>query len=252
MEQPVIHALDFDGVICDSALETGIAGWKAATRIWDDMRTPLPAPELVEQFRLARPVIEIGYESIVAMRLLFNGIGVDSIVENFQNQKQEILAQKKLDVAELKRLFGEVRDRWIDAAPEEWRRMNPLFPGVADKLAHLSERGVVWYIVTTKQERFVREILAANRIGLTEDRIFGMDRNMNKEQVLAGLLAHHPQQAVHFVEDRLPTLLKMLENEALRSVKLFLADWGYNTREDKREAERQASISMISLENFLN
>lgn len=249
MEQSIIYALDFDGVICDSAVETGIAGWKAATHLWDDMQTPMPAKELIEQFRLVRPIIETGYESILVMRLLFNGESVESILQNFDQQKQRLQQQHSLDSAALKRLFGEVRDRWIEASPEEWRQMNPLFSNVAEKLNKLSEQGL-WYIVTTKQERFVSEILNGNQVSIPAERIFGLDRNMNKEEVLTGLLRTHPQQEIYFVEDRLPTLINVLKNEDLNSVKLFFADWGYNTHEDKLSAATQP-ISMISLDDFL-
>ena len=33
MNNSIIYALDFDGVICDSAVETAITGWKAAGSI---------------------------------------------------------------------------------------------------------------------------------------------------------------------------------------------------------------------------
>ena len=78
MKKSVIYALDFDGVICDSAIETGITGWKAAIQIWPDMKAPLPSTELINQFRLARPVIETGFEAILIMRLLYLGQSIDS------------------------------------------------------------------------------------------------------------------------------------------------------------------------------
>ena len=43
MNNSIIYALDFDGVICDSAVETAITGWKAASSIWKDM--PEAAPQ---------------------------------------------------------------------------------------------------------------------------------------------------------------------------------------------------------------
>ncbi|WP_305908727.1 HAD family hydrolase [Methylomarinum sp. Ch1-1] len=249
MEQPVIYALDFDGVICDSAIETGIAGWKAATHIWDDMTTPLPTPERVEQFRSVRPIIETGYEAILVMRLLFNGDSVNAILADFPNKKQQLLMQYRLSSANLKQLFGAVRDQWIKESPDEWVNMNPLFSGIAEKLQRLSTQGV-WYIITTKQERFVSEILSANHISLAKSRIFGLDRKMSKEEVLTALQQQHQQQRLYFVEDRLPTLLKVLQNDRLQQIKLFFADWGYNTDEDKLEAARHP-LSTIALENFL-
>ena len=32
-----LYALDFDGVICDSAVETAVTGWRVAQTLWDDM-----------------------------------------------------------------------------------------------------------------------------------------------------------------------------------------------------------------------
>ncbi|NOR71147.1 MAG: HAD family hydrolase, partial [Methylomarinum sp.] len=51
MKQAIIYALDFDGVICDSALETGVSGWKAAAKIWDDFTTSLPSKDFSDKFR---------------------------------------------------------------------------------------------------------------------------------------------------------------------------------------------------------
>jgi len=250
MQQTVIHALDFDGVICDSAVETGITGWKAAAQLWQDMPATLPPQELIDRFRLARPIIETGFEAILVMRLLFQGASLESILYNFQEMKRHALLQCNRDETFLKQLFGETRDGWIRDALAEWVAMNPLFPGVAEKLTDLDRQGI-WYIVTTKQERFVSQILEANHIALPAQRIFGLERNMNKQQVLLQLQKKHPSATLYFVEDRLPTLEKFLADDALRAIRLFFADWGYNTEQDKRRAAR-LPLKVIGLDDFLN
>ena len=53
--------------------------------------------------------------------------------------------------------------------------------------------------------KLVAQILKANTIQLADEQIFGLDRNMNKMDVLKALLKSHPDNIVHFVEDRLPT-----------------------------------------------
>lgn len=58
MQQPPIYALDFDGVICDSAVETAITGWKAATFVWPDMANTVPEEKHIEKFRELRPQLE--------------------------------------------------------------------------------------------------------------------------------------------------------------------------------------------------
>jgi phosphoglycolate phosphatase-like HAD superfamily hydrolase len=248
MNNSIIYALDFDGVICDSAVETAITGWKAAGSIWEDMPKAVPQA-MIDRFRLIRPNIETGYEAILAMRLLFLGETIESISSGYGDKIQALLKDAQVTVDDLKKLFGKTRDIWIANDSADWIMMNPLFAGVAAKLRTLGQKRS-WYVVTTKQERFVRQILKANAIELADERIFGLDRNMSKVEVLKGLLKTHPDATIYFVEDRLPTLLNVLKTEELASVKLIFALWGYNTAEDKALAPEQP-FTLQQLEDFL-
>ena len=249
MKKPMVYALDFDGVICDSAIETGVSAWKSAVTLWDDISSPLPAPELLDKFRQVRPIMGTGYEAILIVRLLYDGETVEAIMDDYHAKTQKVIEDSWLNIDSLKKLFGETRDSWIEDDLDGWIDMNPLFSGVAEKLQHLSKQGV-WYIVTTKQERFVKHILSANQVELSDDRIFGLDRNMSKEAILIDLAKKHSQERMYFVEDMLASLMKVLNNEKLESVKLFLALWGYNTAQDKINAETQA-IELIDIDSFL-
>lgn len=249
MKHTMIYALDFDGVICDSAVETGMTGWKAAAQLWGDMDEAWPPQALIDRFRQVRPIIETGYEAILAIRMLHQGESVEAILSGFSDNKQALIDQAGTSIAALKKLFADIRDAWIHDALAEWITMNPLFPGIADKLRALSEQAL-WYIVTTKQERFVAHILKANEIDRPPDMIFGLDRNMSKEEVLSELQRKHPGQVLYFVEDRLPTLLHVMNSARLKRVKLAFASWGYNTIQDKREVQRHP-IEFLGLENFL-
>ncbi|MEQ1622466.1 MAG: HAD family hydrolase [Methylococcales bacterium] len=249
MNDSILYALDFDGVICDSAVETAITGWKAARLIWPDMLNEVPQDK-IDQFRLLRPLIETGYEAILAMRLLQQGESSEAIANSYSDKVQDLLQQAQLSIADLKKLFGETRDAWIEQDLVDWVNMNPLFPGVADKLRQLGLTRP-WLIITTKQERFVKQILKANDIELADESIFGLDRNLSKQELLSGLLQTNPAQTIVFVEDRLPTLLNVLNNEQLQSVKLIFALWGYNTAEDKVIAAQQGILGQ-ELEDFLS
>lgn len=248
MNNPTIYALDFDGVICDSAVETGMTGWKAACTLWEDM--PKSTPQImIDQFRIIRPIIETGYEAILAMRLLYLGESVEAIYSDYGDKMQRLLQDAQISVDDLKKLFGETRDIWIADDLADWVNMNPLFDGVTAKLQQMGQQHI-WYVVTTKQERFVKQILKANAIELTDERIFGLDRNMSKVEVLKELLKKHPNTTTYFAEDRLPTLINVLKHKELASVKLIFALWGYNTAEDKTLAAQQA-FTLQQLNNFL-
>lgn len=249
MSQSIIYALDFDGVICDSAVETGVAGWKAAKQIWDTLTEPLPPQKIIDQFRRVRPVMETGYEAILIIKMLHDGEQVDAIVNNFHQKMSQLIEDTGLDIDSLKQLFGETRDHWINHDLDEWVNMNPLFSGVAEKLKDLTSQNL-WYIVTTKQERFVKYILDANQISIPSERIFGLDRKMSKEAVLLDLVDKHPEETIYFVEDRLPALFNVMNNQGLSTVQLFFALWGYNTEKDKLDAQQDA-IQLIQLDDFL-
>ena len=105
-------------------------------------------------------------------------------------------------------------------------------------------------IVTTKQERFVQAILQSNLIEFDGARIFGLERKLNKQTVLAMLQKEHPERSITFIEDRLPTLLGVLNNPQLQSIKLQLVDWGYNTELDREQA-REKGIDVICLDTFI-
>lgn len=243
-----IYALDFDGVICDSAVETGITGSKVAHQIWPEMPAH-PSEEMIALFRQVRPVMETGYEAILIMRLLFEGISPALLLADFSTKIAQIIAQNQLSTSDLKQQFGDVRDHWIANDLEQWIAMNPLFDGVAEMLRNIEPQQC--YIITTKQERFVSQIFEANHIALPTSHIFGLDRKLSKQQILTDLLTRHPEQPILFVEDRLPTLINVNNDHRLEDVQLFFADWGYNTQQDKQHALNLKTVATLTLATFI-
>lgn len=74
-------ALDFDGVVCDSVGESSLSAFKAAAQLWPYIFATSAAEarkaELVEKMRGVRPVVETGYENIVQIRALYEGVSVE-------------------------------------------------------------------------------------------------------------------------------------------------------------------------------
>ncbi|MDF1588566.1 MAG: HAD family hydrolase [Gammaproteobacteria bacterium] len=243
-----LYALDFDGVICDSAVETGITGWKVASSLWSDMPDTMPE-HISELFRQVRPVMETGYEAILIVRILFEGSSAQRLLTNFSHLISQLLRRDQLNSDELKQQFGQTRDHWINENINEWIAMNPLFNGIADKLQQIESSQC--YIITTKQERFVHQILQANSISVPEQHVYGLDRGLSKQHILADLLATHPQQSILFVEDRLPTLSNVISDSRLANVELYFADWGYNTEQDKKIAATTTKINTLSLSDMM-
>jgi phosphoglycolate phosphatase-like HAD superfamily hydrolase len=235
IKMPVL-ALDFDGVLCDSVDETAATGWRAGALIWDDM-APLERPPsaLLAGYRQVRPVVETGYEAVLLMRLLYDGEAPETLLGTFAERAPAVMARAGRDVDALKALFGATRDRWLATAADEWLASSPLYPGIAAWMRSLPPTSA-WYVVTTKERRFVARLLAYNGVPVAADRIFGLEYGKPKEAVLQELIARHPGHPVCFVEDRLATLKRCLADAKLAGVALRLAGWGYNTEVDRREA----------------
>ncbi|MCK5811177.1 MAG: HAD family hydrolase [Cocleimonas sp.] len=243
-----IYALDFDGVICDSAIETGMTGWKASQTIWQDMPKTNPPKKIIDDFRKVRPFLETGYEAILIIRLLQQGIAVDELSKNYPQKIATLINKEQLNTEQLKQLFGTTRDHWINQSPQEWLSMNPLFSGIMQRLEALTDR--TWYIITTKQKRFVAQILHNYQINLKEQRIYGMETKQSKQETLIELSARHLNQKIIFIEDYLPTLINISKNPQLENIQLQLADWGYNTHNDRDNAQHYP-IEIITRSQFI-
>ena len=253
MYTKTLYALDFDGVICNSAVETAITGWKAAQGFWPDMQSEAIRDKHIQQFRQIRPCLEFGSEAVLIMRLLQQGVAMSPVCEGYHQQLKSLMDDADFEndglyADALQTAFGETRDREIQQDEAAWVASNPLFDGIADKLKTLDQDD--WFIVTTKQERFVKHILQASQIELDEARIFGLDRKLSKQALLTKLKDEYPERPITFIEDRLPTLIGVQRNPDLQDIKLQLVDWGYNT-ETERIAAKDKAIEVIGLNAFL-
>ncbi len=243
-----IYALDFDGVICDSAIETGMTGWKAAQKIWQEMPKSNPPESIINSFRQIRPFLETGYEAILIVHLLQQGMTIAELSQNYPYQLNALINREHLNAKRLKQLFGTTRDNWINQSPHEWLSMNPLFAGIAQRLETLTDS--TWYIITTKQKRFVKQILNHYQINIKDQYIYGMEAKQSKQETLLKLSVRHPSQDIIFIEDRLLTLVDISKNAQLKNIKLQLVDWGYNTLNDRLSAQ-QYPLEIIMINQFL-
>lgn len=247
---PTLLALDFDGVICDGLIEYFQTTWRAYCQIWPTA-DPLPPEELAPSFYRLRPVIETGWEMPVLLRSLYLGIAEDKILDDWQGVCQQIVAKEGLDPQRLATTVDRVRDEWIANDLAGWLRLHRFYPGVVQRVQQAIADSVRLVVITTKEERFVRSLLGEQGVELPEDAIFGKNVKRPKHQILRELLGKiTPTPTIWFVEDRLKTLESVEKQIDLSGVKLFLADWGYNTPGDRALANQNSSIKLLSLSEF--
>lgn len=253
--QPCMIALDFDGVVCNGLIEYFMTAWSACRQIWSEIE-PEPPAGLTETFYRLRPVIEIGWEMPVLLRALLAGITEEQIWQDWQAIAHNFIKEEKLVISDIGQIVDQVRDEWIERDLHDWLSFHRFYPGVVEKLTNLlADQKIQVVIITTKEGRFVRELLQMAGLNFSADAIFGKEVKQPKYETLQQLLAKlEPSGEIWFIEDRLKTLLSVQEQvkvkPVLARVKLFLADWGYNTAEERAMANNNSLIDLLSLEEF--
>ncbi|NOY82826.1 MAG: HAD family hydrolase [Kiritimatiellaeota bacterium] len=248
-----VFILDFDGVLCDSAAETGVSAWRTGVRLWPEWQGEEPPPDVLVRFIRLRPVLETGYQAPLLMRLAWNGMDEQEVFRRFPTLCEELIRELGLTRRELVRIFGRVRDDWLASAPEDWRSRHRFYPGVRERVAAVAVRNRV-FVLTTKQTRFAVSLLEAGGFDIPRRNVFGMDVGRPKEAVLEELISRHGLAGArfHFVEDRLKTLERVAALPKLDAVELYLAGWGYVTPAELDRAAGLSRIRVWGLADFLS
>lgn len=242
MEKKRILALDFDGVICDSAPENAATAWLCCCRLWPERFSGPPPREQVERFcRELRPYMETGYQSIVQTEGLWRGESLERLTTGFGESLAELVERLGVSIPRLKELFGGERDRWLQEDEAGWLGYNRFYPGAAEALRRLLSRCQV-RILTTKEERFVLRLMEREGVPFPPEEVFGLGRIRNKETTLE---EWSREGEVVFVEDRLATLERVEGVAALKEVRLGFATWGYATGEHRRKAAQDHRLKIL-------
>jgi phosphoglycolate phosphatase-like HAD superfamily hydrolase len=247
---PNILALDFDGVICDGMIEYFQTAWRTYCQIWKPAQT-VPDSDLASSFYRVRPAIETGWEMPLLIRALRSGISEEQILLEWPTIVTQLMTENGLKAAEVGAMLDGLRDNWIAEDLPGWLSLHRFYPGVAESLQKLQGSLVKVAIVTTKEGRFVRELLQLAGVQMPSELIFGKEYNKPKHQILREFMtAAGKDSTIWFVEDRLKTLLSVKQQPDLSDVKLFLADWGYNTLAERESVAQNPPIKLLSLSQF--
>lgn len=246
---PTILALDFDGVICDGLIEYFQTAWRTYCQIWSPA-SHIPPEDLANKFYRLRPVIETGWEMPVLIRALFLGISEDNILQKWATIAQNLLEEAGLIAADIGRKLDQIRDEWISTDLTNWLSLHRFYPGVIEKLQLLVTSPVQPVIITTKEGRFVSQLLQQQGIQMPHEWIIGKSIRP-KHQIIRELITEiGVPRSLWFVEDRLKTLQLVQQQQDLDAVKLYLADWGYNTTSERESAHRSPRIQVLSLSQY--
>ena len=246
---------DFDGVICNGLPEYFHSSKLAYQEIWGENQSR-SLDELQLQFNHLRPVVETGWEMPVLLRGLQMGIGDDDILQNWHTIKNQLITDIKktegINEQDISKLLDNVRQQQIEQELEIWLSRHDFYEGVIDKLKQLIAQDITLYILTTKEGSFSRVLLEQQGITLPQHQIIGKEVKRPKYESLKLIVAQEnlAPDCFSFVEDRIEALELVHQQRELTPVKLYLADWGYNTIETQQQAEKSSHVQLLSLANF--
>lgn len=248
MTSPQILALDFDGVLCDGLLEYFETAWRAYCQVFGET-LPNPPAGLADRFYPLRPVVESGWEMPLVLRALLGGIADEAILTHWSGMVPALLAETGLQPGQLGEAVDRVRDRWIQADLTGWLGLHRFYPGVIDRLHQATAAGVTSVIISTKEGRFIQQLLHRQGITLGPEQILGKEVQRPKYETLRQL-SQAGSAPIWFVEDRLQALQGVRRQADLGDIQLFLAEWGYNTPGDRSLARQTPTFHSLSLDQF--
>lgn len=253
-----VFALDFDGVLCDSVGESSLSAWRAAEELWPEQfrhETAIEEKERVmEAMRVVRPVVETGYENVLLVRILLEGLAEpEEVLQDWLPMRNKWMEAWGLERNAMVEQFANCRDTWMKEDLEGWLAPNRFYEGTPEALACALNKGEV-YIVTTKQERYTAQLLGdMAKTPVPHERILSTTLSgLPKTTVLAELQEKHNNEDTRmvFVEDKIATLEKVCATPGLEQWELFLVNWGYNTKEERMRAEENPRIKLLGLTEF--
>ena len=246
-QRPDLLAFDFDGVICDGLVEYFQTAWRAYCRIWSPADIA-PPKGLAERFYPLRPVIETGWEMPVLLRSLLQGDPEAEILADWPTIARNRIAAEGIASKDLAVAVDGVRDEWIQRDLDDWLGQHRFYPGMVELLGRMLASSTHTVIITTKEGRFVKQLLARSGVAMPEGQIYGKEVKRPKYETLRDLIAQQQAGSAWFVEDRLKALLGVAQQPDLGQVRLLLADWGYNTEADRQQGREAERVEVVGLE----
>lgn len=235
-----VLALDFDGVIWDSAGECFETGWRAYKELYG---RELSTRQFREGVLRGRPLARTGSDFYLILRLLEEDPQRD--LSSFAHSEFLELRERFAEqAAQYDKVFYRLRSEYRDRQPQLWTSWQGAYPQMLAFLDAWEETFKGAALATTKDTRSAQTLLQT--IGRNWP-VFGKEYSVHKAEQILGIAEHfevQPQQIL-FVDD----LLENLEQVAPTGAQTALAKWGYNTAESRREAV-EAGYPVIDVEEL--
>jgi len=250
-----ILAVDFDGVISDSALKSLFVSHNAYCRYfdaktkknfggqlftfenWETMKKEY-AKEMTYYHQL-RSYIELSGDFFAIIKIMEDQVEIKDQQEfiNYRNQLQ-------FDYHFFRKLFFQEKEYWQKKNFKKWFFLSPVFSDVVKGIQQFLQEGQKVVIATSNRGEAIHPAFLPEYIGfeMDIDDIFDKNFGKHKSEHMKAIAAKYgvPLKEIYFIDDQLSYLM----GTNSLGVNVFLAGWGYCTESQKKEAKKE-SIPII-------
>lgn len=253
-----ILAVDFDGVISDSALKSLFASHNAYCRHfgpevkknfggklftfenWEQMKKEYSRE--MEKYRKLRAYVELPGDFLVMIRIIEEQIEV-----NNQEEFSKVRNQLNFDYHFFRELFFQEKERWQKKDFTSWFSLSPIYEEVVAGIKQFLAQGVKVVIATSNLGKAIYPAFHPDYLDfqIAEQDIFDKNCGLRKSDHMKAIVARYKVNfnEIYFVDDQ----LSYLEEAQALGVNVFLAGWGYCTEEQKKVAYKKG-ITVIEKE----
>ena len=232
-----VLALDFDGVIWDSAGECFQIAWRAYQELTGK---DLSGSSFEKSFLRGRPLARTGHDFYLLLKLMEPDPEIDWSEVCLATFAQERVAHSEV-AAQFDRVFYRLRAHFRDSDSKSWVSWQKPYYDVLAALDSFEEQFHGLALATTKDTQSASSLLALTG---RDWPVFGKEFSEHKADQIFGISQHFkvkPEQVL-FIDDLVENLLQVQPTKA----KMALASWGYNRPESRKQA-LELGIRVLSL-----
>ena len=254
MKKKELILFDFDGVIVDGMNEYWHSSLLAckyylnSKDICSDINTNLKTSDV---FISLRPWIKYGWEMVIITHEIIkknnplNDKNKNIFLSDYQKNCTEIIKQNSWDSENLQKYLDKARELQISDDFDKWINLHKPFIDVIKFIKYAKENGYQIGIITTKGKFFTEKIL--KKIDINPDFLYGYESG-SKTEIITRLINNF--EIIGFLEDRLKTLLEIVNNSQTSNIPCYLADWGYLKEDDRNNLPK--TIKLLKLNDLKN
>jgi len=253
-----ILALDFDGVIVDSVLDSLFIGHNAYLRLcgqgkkknfggelftfenWEEIKKHYQKE--IKYYRTLRPYIRGATDYGLIQKLMEEKKFIKT-QEEFDNYRETI----KVDFESYEKEFYQERERLQKIDYRAWFNLEPPYPKIIEGMKKLLEEGTKIVIATSNRRKAIARSFTPEYFGFNIDpedildKRYGEDKSEQMRQIVK--LYKVKFKEIYFVDDQVSHLIQT----RTLGIKVLLAGWSYATETQKEEARKQ-NIPLIERE----